>query len=122
MMMRVREGGIEAALTAHLSRKDGNELDVFLTREGAPLAAGVTELRGTVRNGEARREITFACAPADERPRGEGDGTCSHFVAKVPWLGPDDTVRVESEVPSGDARLALAWVGFVPRRFAHHQD
>lgn len=122
VMMRVREGGIEAALTAHLSRKDGNELDIFLTRDGTPHAAGVTELRGSVRDGETRREITFGCAPPDERPAGEAEGTCSHFVAKVPWLGPDDTVRVESELPSGDARLALAWSGFVPRRFAHHQD
>lgn len=120
-------GPYHALLTAHLS-KGGHELDVFVESAEAnpkPVALPVDVLKATVqlrRTDGGVREIEFTPAPADERPAGEAAGTCSHFVAKVPWLEPDTEHRVIAEVEVGGKKLTARWNSFVPRKHAHHED
>ncbi len=120
-------GPYHALLTAHLS-KNGHELDVFVESAGAaphPVALPVEVLAGSVqirRTDGTVREVEFRSAPADERPLGEAGGTCSHFVAKVPWLEPDTEHRVIVEVEVEGKKLTGRWNSFVPRKYAHHED
>src|SRR5262245_60158352 len=87
-MMIASNGVVDALLTAHLSSKSGNELDVFVEKNGTPLALTTTELRARAEMGGERKLLEFSCAPAEERPSEEHDGTCSHFVARAEWLRP----------------------------------
>ncbi len=120
-------GPHHALLTAHLS-KAGHELDLFVESADAaarPLALPLAAIAATVQvrkaDGEVRR-VEFTPAPAGERPPGEAAGTCSHFVAKVPWLDPDAEHRVIVEAVIGSEKVSARWNGFVPRKFAHHED
>ncbi len=115
-------GKYHVGLTAHLSRKTGHELDLFVeTAAGEPAALPLPEVRGTaVTAGDpAEREVVFIPAPADERPASEPAGVCSHYVAQVPWLKPDAgvTLTIRAEV-AGRPRTAT-WTAFVPRAYAH---
>jgi hypothetical protein len=79
-----------ALLTAHLSSKDGNELDMFFETQDdknpIPVAIPVESFKAQVRVGgqDQAKEVKFEPAPKEERPKGEREGTCSHFIAKVP--------------------------------------
>lgn len=121
-MMIASDGWVDALLTAHLSSKDGNELDVFVERSGKPLALGTTELRAKAEVGGVERALVFACAPAEERPTGEADGTCSHFVARAGWMNADDALRVEAALPLRRGDVGYVWRAFSPRKYAHHVD
>jgi hypothetical protein len=120
-------GPYHALLTAHLS-KSGHDLHLFVESAGAdanPVAIPVELLQGRVQVRRADggvREIEFRPAPADERPPGEAGGTCSHFVAKVPWLEPDTEHRVILETEMGGEKIIGRWNSFVPRKYAHHED
>jgi hypothetical protein len=121
-------GPDHALLTAHLSSKTGHELDLFVETADAnakPIALPLDVVKGTVQVRRADggvREVEFQPAPADERPKGEAAGTCSHFVSKVPWLEPDTEHRVIVEVEVDGKKLSARWNEFVPRKYAHHED
>jgi hypothetical protein len=121
-MMIASDGFIDALLTAHLSSKTGNELDVFVEKAGVPLALTTTELRATAVVGSARQELAFECAPREERPQGERDGTCSHFVARAPWVRPGEPIRVATTLPLRRGDIAYVWRGFEAKRYAHHVE
>lgn len=118
-MMIASNGLVEALLTAHLSSKTGNELDVFVEKSGSPLALTTTELHAVAHVGTEAKQIDVACAPAEERPKDERDG-CSHFVARAEWLRPGQAIRVETELPL--RRAAYVWRGFEAIRYAHHVE
>lgn len=125
-MMIADAGPIHAALTAHLA-KDGNELDIFLEsadKDAKPHALPLTSLIVKVRRaGDAtERTLTFEPAPADERPKGEPEGKCSHFVAKAGWMNRDDTLTVTGEIEVDGRKHAVEWKEFVPGKFAHHDE
>ena len=126
-MLIADAGRYHALLTAHLS-KEGNELDIFFETAGAdpkPIAFPLASLRAgiQVRTGEGElREITFDPAPAEERPAGEVPGTCSHYVAKVPWLNPDAEHRVILRISLDGQDEEVRWNSFVPKQYAHHTD
>ena len=86
-------GQYHAALTAHLA-KSGNELDVFFEtadKDPKPVAIAVKSFTATAKRADGKEfELTFEPAPADERPKDEPAGMCSHFVAKAPWLTAED--------------------------------
>jgi hypothetical protein len=125
-MLIADAGAYHVLLTAHLS-KDGNELDIFIetpvTENPQPVAVPLKSFtaQATVGDGEAQT-LTFEPAPAEERPAGEGDDTCSHFVAKAGWMKPNDTLYVVARLPLDGQELAARWENFVPSKFAHHQD
>ena len=120
-------GPHHALLTAHLS-KAGHELDIFVETADAaakPFALPAQLLTGSVQVRRADgvvRAVEFTPAPADERPAGEAAGACSHFVAKVPWLEPDAEHRVIVEAVLNGKTVSARWNGFVPKKFAHHED
>jgi hypothetical protein len=62
------------------------------------VALAVVKITGTARRDAAEFPLTFAPAPADERPKREAAGTCSHYVAKAAFLKPTDTLTVVVEV------------------------
>ena len=125
-MLMASDGHVDAMLTAHLSSKDGNELDIYVEEGGKPKALAVTTLAAVARAGSApdaeKKTLSFACAPDDERPKGEAAGTCSHFVAKAPWLRPGEPVRVDSALPADGKEIAMTWRDFEARRYAHHEE
>jgi hypothetical protein len=120
-------GDSHALLTAHLSSKDGNELDIFLEtadeRNPKPVAiadkAFVAQARA---DGGEFQELKFEPAPADERPRDEKPGTASHFVAKAPWMKPTDNLYVVVKISIGGKEATVEWKDFNPKKFAHHED
>jgi hypothetical protein len=121
-MMIASDGFIDALLTAHLSAKSGNELDVFVEKAGVPLALTTTELRAKAEVGGREQELAFECAPREERPAAEPEGTCSHFVARAAWLRPGQDVRVETVLPLRRGDIAYVWRGFEALRYAHHVE
>jgi len=124
-MMIASNGAVDALLTSHLSSKTGHELDVFVEKDGAPLALGVTTLEARARRPQdgaldAARALTFACAPPDERPADEPPGRCSHFVARAPWMSPTDRLEVAAVLPLKSGDIPFTWRSFDPTRYAHH--
>lgn len=119
-------GKHHAWLTAHLSTKEGHELDIFVEEMNAPksVALAVSQLRGkATKDGDAKEyDLTFEPAPVGERPAGETAGTCSHFVAKTPWLTPGDLWTIVVEVELDGRNRKATWKNFSPKAFAHHED
>lgn len=126
-MLLADAGKYHAALTAHLSAKDGNELDIFFETADdppAPVALPLDKFTAAAwRVGDAAaRGVLFEPAPADERPKDEPAGTCSHFVARAGWMTPDDDLTVTAEVEIGGRKRTITWKKFVPAKYAHHVD
>jgi hypothetical protein len=126
--MQIADAGpYHALLTAHLS-KDGHELDIFFetaSKDAKPVALNLAALKASVQIREgagALQDAEFVPAPASERPAGEARGTCSHFVAKTPWLKPDAVHRVVIRALIDGKDEEIRWNEFVPRKFAHHAD
>lgn len=120
-------GKYHALLTAHLSSKDGHELDLFFetAKNPKPVALPLTSLKAEVqvRSGEGEvKTVEFTPAPPAERPADEAPGTCSHFVAKVPWLNPDVPHRVTIRAVIDGKDEEVRWNDFVPRKYAYHTD
>jgi hypothetical protein len=125
-MLIADAGKYHALMTAHLSAKDGHELDVFFEtadKDAKPVALPVESFtaQATAGGGEPR-ELTFECAPADERPKDEKAGTCSHFVAKAPWLNPDEPLYVVAKVTIDGKPVTARWKDFLPKKYARRQD
>ena len=121
-MMVAHLGKYHAKLTAHLSAKDGNELDLFVetTADPAtPVALPTLKVTGTAQRGGEEFPLTFEPAPADERPKGEAAGTCSHFVAKAAFLKPTDTLTIVVEVEVDGRKRKCTWKNFEVAKFTH---
>ncbi len=126
-MLIVDAGKHHALLTAHLSSKEGNELDVFFEttdeKSPQPVAIPAESLIGYARVGDGEpKKLEFTCAPAGERPKGERPGTCSHFVAKAPWMRPTDKLTVMVRAPMAEGTYRIEWKDFDPKKYAHHED
>ncbi len=121
-MLMATDGTYDALLTAHLSAKDGNELDIFVENKDGPFALKATTMVATARGVGEKHDVAFACAPANERPANEAEGTCSHYVAKAPWLRVGEVLRVETSLPVGDKPVPMIWRDFEARRYAHHEE
>jgi hypothetical protein len=122
-MMIASNGAVEALLTSHLSSKSGNELDVFVEKDGKPLALAITKLDAkakSTKEGGSEKALSFECAPDDERPAGEKTGTCSHFVARAAWMNPEDRLEVATNLPLKSGDIAYTWRSFDPKKYAHH--
>jgi hypothetical protein len=119
-MMIASDGWVDALLTAHLSSKAGNELDVFVENKGEPLALYTTKLEATAMVRGEKRPLYFDCAPKDERPANEAEGTCSHFVARAGFITPEDMLRVEASLPLKTGDVPYVWRAFNPKKYAHH--
>lgn len=124
-MMLADAGPYHAALTAHLSKKDGNELDLFFettAKDPKPVPLPLDKLTATATTAAGKaHELVFEPAPKAER-KDDPDGKCSHFVAKAPWMTPDDVLTVTATVEVKGRDRAATWKGFNPKKYAHHED
>jgi hypothetical protein len=71
---------------------------------------------------EQSKELKFEPAPTEERPKGEKPGVCSHFVAKAPWMRPDNTLNVVVFITLDGERYRATWEKFNPKKYAHHEE
>lgn len=122
-MLMASDGTYNALLTAHLSAKDGNELDVFVEDKDGPYALKPKTLEAVAHIGKGEtKTVTFECAPANERPAHEAAGTCSHYVAKAAWLRVGEVLQVSMSLPVGERAIAMTWRDFEARKYAHHEE
>ncbi|MDY3557073.1 hypothetical protein R5W24_006258 [Gemmata sp. JC717] len=124
-MLIEHAGRRHAALTAHLSQKDGNELDVFFetgSNAAKPYPLSLMKFAATARTASGQEHpLAFEAAPPDER-KGDPDGKCSHFVAKAGWMKPEDVLTVTAAVEVDGAVEQIEWKNFNPRKYAHHVE
>ena len=124
-MLLVDIGSHHGALTAHLA-KAGNELDIFFETGGdspQPVAIPAASFTATATTAAgATHELVFEPAPASERPAGENPGTCSHFVARAPWLKPNEEIQVTAKVKLESGEATATWKKFLPSNYAHHVE
>lgn len=122
-MLMASDGTYNALLTAHLSAKDGNELDVFVEDKDGPHALTAKTLEAVAQIGVGEgKAVSFECAPASERPANEVAGTCSHYVAKAAWMRVGEVLKVTMSLPVGDRAVAMTWRDFEARKYAHHEE
>jgi hypothetical protein len=125
MLTDVGDTGIHAALTAHLSQKDGNELDIFFETavgEPKPVQLPFMNIKALARTADGKEhELEFEPAPKDER-KDDPDGSCSHFVARAGWMKPTDVLTVRTAVMVRAKLVAIEWKDFNPKKYAHHED
>ena len=125
-MLIADAGPMHALLTAHLAAT-GNELDIFfetpVDKDPQPVAITTEsfEAQSTAGEGESQT-LTFEPAPAEERPSGEKSGTYSHFVAKAPWMKPDDELLVVARFVVDGKDVVARWKDFNPKKYAHHVE
>ncbi len=125
-MLLTDAGKYHAGLTAHLSSKEGNELDIFLetqAKDPKPVAIPLESFDAEAKTAAGEiKPLKFEAAPADERPKDEKPGTCSHFVAKTPWLAPTEEIDVVAKLMLDGKEATIRWSKFVPKKYAHHED
>ena len=111
-----------AGLTAHLSSKTGNELDVFLeTADDAhnPTPLPLTQLTAKAKADDDKEyELIFEPSEPDER-KDDPPGKCSHFVAKAPWMKPGDLLTVTTNIELDGKSHSVEWKEFTPKKYAH---
>lgn len=121
--MMQHAGKYHFLMQAHLSEKEGNELDLFveLMNEQKPTAIPYTKFKAKAKRiaDEKEFELEFQAAPANERPKDEPEGSCSHFVAKADWLKPDDKITIYLELELNGRVSKPVWRNFVPKNFVH---
>jgi len=126
MLVTAAGPNLRAALTAHLSAPGENELEVFFEAAGGarePVPVEVFTATATRADGKSF-DLLFEPTPGADRPRGEGEepGEFSHFVAKAPWMTPDDDLTVSAELDLGNRPLTVTWAEFSPKRYARRVD
>jgi hypothetical protein len=115
-----------ACLTAHLSKKEGNELDIFFEtdeKDPKPVPLPLAKLTATATRNKEEKSYTleFEPSPKDER-KGDPDGKCSRFTAKTPWMNSEDMLTVVLTAPIDGKEKKAIWTEFNPKKFAHHID
>jgi hypothetical protein len=120
-------GPYHAGLTAHLSKKEGNELDVFFEtgddKNPKPFPLPLTQLTATAsREGEEKTyTLDFEPSPQDER-MDDPVGKCSRFTAKAPWMKHEDILTVTLRAPLEGHETTAVWTNFNPKKFAHADE
>lgn len=124
-MLLADAGPYHAALTAHRSSKDGNELDVFFETANdahSPVPLPLPNITAAARTANGNEHtLQFEPAPKDER-KDDPDGQCSHFVAKAGWMKPDDVLTVTATVMIQAKPTLIEWKNFNPKKYAHHDE
>lgn len=125
-MLIADAGPIHALLTARLS-KDGNELSIYfetpVDKDPQPVAIALESFEAQATAGEGESQtLTFEPTPAEERPAGEKAGMCSHFVAKAPWMKPEDDLLVVAKFTVDGKEVVGRWKNFNLKKYAHHVE
>jgi hypothetical protein len=125
--MKIEHAGpYHAALTVHLSPQ-GNELDLFfetVSKEPKPVALSVKEILATVTRKADNKPVEVKFLPADpkERPKDEKEGTCSHFVAKAPFVQESDILTVTYKVVIRDKERIVTYEDFEVKKFSEKHN
>jgi hypothetical protein len=121
-MMLADAGAHHAALTAHLSSKTGNELDVFFEtadKDHKPVPLPLKSFTATAKSSDGGEQLLeFTPAPKDER-KDDPDGRCSHFVATASWMKADQAITVVAVVEIDNKKELIEWKSFTPKKYAH---
>ena len=124
-MMLEDAGPYHAGLTAHLSQKEGNELDIFFETIADPPKSTPLEMasiKAVAKTADGtQHNLTFEPAPKDER-KDDPDGKCSHFVAKASWMKAEDVLTVTAATTINGKPNTIEWKNFNPKKYAHHID
>lgn len=123
-MMIEDAGHYHAALTAHLSSKEGgNELDILfetIDTPPKPLPLPIAKFTATAKTADGKEhKLEFEPAPMDER-KGDPAGKCSHFSAKAVWMKAEDVLTVTTTVDIDGKPTPIVWKDFNPKKYAHH--
>lgn len=113
-------GGCHVGLTARLSKKDGNELDiVFETFDGKPLPLPLTKLivQANKNGDEKQYKLEFEPAQKDRR-KDDTDGKCSRYRAKAPWINHGDMLTIVLTTTLDGQEKKTVWLDFSPTKFA----
>jgi hypothetical protein len=116
-MMTIHIFKRHAWLTARLSSKQGNALELFSER---PLPHPTIKAEARRTDGK-KFDLVFEMAPAVERPK-DAAGQCTHYVAKAPWMTPDDDLTVVADIEVGGQVKKARWDEFIPKNFAHKKE
>jgi hypothetical protein len=122
-MMLEDFGQYHAGLTAHLSKKEGNELDIIFEtqdKEPKPVPLSLTKLtaKATRAGDDQKYTLEFEPAPKEER-KDDPEGKCSHFTAKAPWIKHEDMLTVALTTTLDGQEKKVVWVDFNPKKNAH---
>jgi hypothetical protein len=121
-------GPYHFGLTAHLSEKEGNELDIVIETQDKknpkPVPLPITKIAAKAKRDGDPKEYDLTFEPDDPKERKDDPpGKCSRFSAKVPWMKPDDKLTVTTTVEVEKKPYTVEWKDFVPKKFAHeHKD
>jgi hypothetical protein len=114
-----------AALTAHLSEKDGNELHAFfetVSDPPKPVRLSLISFKAFARTADGtEREVEFDPAPKDQR-KDDPDGSCSHFVAKAPWMKPEDVLLIRGAAMVQAKLVPITWKDFSVKKYSQHVE
>jgi hypothetical protein len=114
-----------AGLTAHLSSKTGNELDIFIETADAAhtsVALPLAKFVAKAKSAEGKEhELIFEPSEPEER-QDDPPGKCSHFTAKAPWMKPDELLTVTARIPLDGNTNEVTWEDFSPKKFAHFEE
>ncbi|MEX2286230.1 MAG: hypothetical protein WD648_04015 [Planctomycetaceae bacterium] len=122
-MLIADAGPYHVLLRAHLAA-EGNELHVLFetpdVKNPKPMPIPVASFGAEATAGEGESQtLKFEPAPAEDRPKDEKAGTFSQFIAKAPWMKPDDNLLVVATFTVDGKELKARWKEFVPRKYTH---
>ena len=124
-MMLADLGLYHAGLTAHLSSKTGNELDILIETANdahAPVPLPLMKLTATARTADSK-EFVLEFEPSEpEERKDDPPGKCSHFVAKAPWMKPGDLLTVTTNIELDGKSHSVEWKEFTPKKYAHFEE
>jgi hypothetical protein len=124
-MLLADAGHYHAGLAAHLSTKEGNELDVLFEtadKEPKPVPLPLTGFKATAKTADGKEHVLeFEPAPKNER-KDDPDAKCSHFSAKAGWMKHADVLTVTATVDIHGKPTPIEWKGFNPKKYAHHDE
>lgn len=121
-------GPYHFGLTAHLSEKEGNELDIVIEtaakEDPKPVPLPIAKIAAKAKRDGDPKEYDLTFEPADKSERKDDpDGKCSRFTAKAAWMKPDDKITVTTAPVEVEKKVdPIVWKDFVPKKYSHHHD
>lgn len=118
-------GPYHAGLTAHLSSKEGNELDILIETADAahqPVPLPLAKLIAKAKSADGKEhELLFEPTELNER-KDDPPGKCSRFTAKVAWMKADELLTVTSTIEIDGKTHTVEWKDFNPKKYAHFEE
>ncbi len=124
-MLLADVGPLHAALTAHLSSKTGNELDIFfekVDKDHTPAPLPLKGFTATAKLADGGEQVLEFHEAEKEERKDDPDGQCSHFVATAAWMNPGDTFTVTATVEINGKKERMEWKAFNPKKYAHFEE